>query len=127
MDHPLILLVEDNATIRDAFSILLSDSGYRVLQADSGERALAVSEEQLPDLILLDLGLPDVPGIQLAKTLKSRPSTREVPIVALTGHALDANRDACIAAGCAGYLTKPIDADQLLRRLPEFLEPASAN
>ena len=86
MDHPLILLVEDNAIIRDAFSILLSDSGYRVLQADSGERALAVSEEQLPDLILLDLGLPDVPGIQLARTLKSRPSTREVPIVALTGH-----------------------------------------
>jgi CheY-like chemotaxis protein len=118
---PLILLVEDNETIRNAFTILLEESGYRVIQAGSGEMALQISSGQAPDLILLDLGLPDIGGLEVVRNLKAREATRDIPVVALTGRALETDQEACLAAGCAGYLTKPIDAGHLLRRIPEFL------
>lgn len=118
---PLILLVEDNETIRNAFSILLEESGYRVLQASSGKDAVQLAARDAPDLILLDLGLPDINGLEVTRTLKAREDTRDIPVVALTGRALETDREACLAAGCAGYLTKPINTAELLRRLPEFL------
>lgn len=119
---PLILLVEDNETIRNAFTVLLEESGYRIIQAGSGETALQMSSGQSPDLILLDLGLPDIGGLEVVRTLKAQEATRHIPVVALTGRALETDQEACLAAGCAGYLTKPIDAAHLLRRLPEFLQ-----
>ncbi|CAN5855076.1 response regulator [soil metagenome] len=118
---PLLLLVEDNETIRNAFAILLEESGYAVLQAARGADALRIAGERDPDLILLDLGLPDIGGLQVARTLKSREETRHIPIVALTGRALETDRDACLAAGCTGYLTKPINTEDLLRQVPEFI------
>lgn len=118
---PLLLLVEDNETIRNAFSILLEENGYRVLQAATGREALRSAAEDDPDLILLDLGLPDIGGLQVASTLKAQEETRHIPIVALTGRALETDQDACRAAGCAGYLTKPINTEELLRRVPEYL------
>jgi two-component system cell cycle response regulator DivK len=120
-DKPLILLVEDNETIRNAFSILLEESGYRVTQASSGAEALAVPDREVPDLVLMDLGLPDMNGLEVTRQLKSEKSTREVPVIALTGRALETDQEACLAAGCAGYLSKPINTEQLLRQIPEFL------
>lgn len=122
---PLLLLVEDNETIRNAFAILLEESGYAVLQAATGAEALRMAGEQSPDLILLDLGLPDINGLQVARTLTSREETRRIPIVALTGRALETDQEACLAAGCSGYLTKPINTEELLRRVPEFLRGES--
>lgn len=122
----LLLLVEDNETIRNAFSILLEDSGYRVLQAASGADALRIAAAESPDLVLLDLGLPDIGGLEVARTLTSREETRHIPIVALTGRALETDQDACLAAGCIGYLTKPINTEDLLRQVPEFLGTAPA-
>lgn len=118
---PLLLLVEDNETIRNAFAILLEESGYAVLQAARGADALRIAGERDPDLILLDLGLPDIGGLEVARTLKSREETRHIPIVALTGRALETDQEACLAAGCTGYLTKPINTEDLLRQVPEFL------
>ncbi|CAN5275509.1 response regulator [soil metagenome] len=118
---PLLLLVEDNETIRNAFAILLEESGYAVLQAARGADALRIAGERDPDLILLDLGLPDIGGLQVARTLKSREETRHIPIVALTGRAFETDREACLAAGCTGYLTKPINTEDLLRQVPEFI------
>ncbi|HEV2129884.1 MAG TPA: response regulator [Longimicrobiaceae bacterium] len=117
----LLLLVEDNETIRNAFAILLEESGYAVLQAAKGADALRIAGERRPDLILLDLGLPDIGGLQVARTLKSREETRHIPIVALTGRALETDQEACRAAGCSGYLTKPINTEDLLRQVPEFI------
>ncbi|HEX2093517.1 MAG TPA: response regulator [Longimicrobiaceae bacterium] len=120
---PLILLVEDNEAIRNAFAILLRESGYRVIEVASGSAAIETSATDRPDLILLDLGLPDVGGLEVARALRSREETRETPIVALTGRALETDAEACYAAGCTGYLTKPIDTEQLLRVLPTYLNP----
>lgn len=122
---PTILLVEDNEAIRGAFTILLQESGYRVLAASTGRDAVDTATRELPDLVLLDLGLPDIGGLEVARTLRGRAGTREIPIVALTGRALEVDQEACFAAGCTGYLTKPIDTEQLLRILPTFLEQTS--
>ncbi len=119
--RPSILLVEDNDAIRNAFTILLEESGYRVLQAGSGNVAIQTARSELPDLVILDLGLPDVSGLEVARTLRARPETSAIPIVALTGRALEVDEEACMAAGCSGYLTKPIDTEQLLRLIPTFI------
>jgi len=123
-DPVRILLVEDNETIRRAFAILLEESGYQVLQAGSGREALEVTAKSAPHLVLMDLGLPDMNGLEVTRALKSDPSTRNIAVVAITGRALESDREACRAAGCSGYLTKPIDTQQLLRKIPEFLQIA---
>ncbi|CAN5801017.1 response regulator [soil metagenome] len=116
-----ILLVEDNETIRRAFAILLEESGYDVLQAGSGREALEVSAKRAPHLVLMDLGLPDMNGLEVTRKLKSDPSTSGIVVVAITGRALESDERACREAGCSGYLAKPIDTQQLLSKISEFL------
>ncbi|HUE97404.1 MAG TPA: response regulator [Longimicrobiaceae bacterium] len=122
--RPKILLVEDNETIRNAFGILLEEHGYRVDAAASGGEALEKAASDLPDLILMDLGLPDANGLDVTRRLKADPRTRDALVVALTGRALETDQAACLEAGCAGYLAKPINTAELLRRIPEFLGAA---
>jgi two-component system, cell cycle response regulator DivK len=119
-----ILLVEDNETILEAFSILLTESGYPVIRATSGRDALELAEEHSPGLVLLDLGLPDMSGLDVVRTLKAQEATAGIPVIAITGHALDTDRDACIAAGCDGYVTKPVDTRQLLDLIPTHIVDA---
>jgi two-component system, cell cycle response regulator DivK len=119
-----ILLVEDNETIRRAFAILLEDSGYEVLQAGSGKEALEISAKRSPHLVLMDLGLPDMNGLEVTRALKSDPVTSSIVVVAITGRALESDEQACQAAGCSGYLAKPIDTQQILGKIPEFLNLA---
>ncbi len=118
---PVILLVEDNQTIREAFRVLLEEHGYRVLEAGTGEEALSVAGSHSPDLVLMDLGLPDMGGLEVTRRMKADSRTSGAAVVALTGRALDTDQAACIEAGCAGFLPKPIDTEQLLTRIPEFL------
>ena len=123
-----ILLVEDNETILEAFSVLLTESGYPVIKAASGRDALELAEEHAPGLVLLDLGLPDMNGLEVVRELKAKETTARIPVIAITGHALDTDRDACMAAGCDGYVTKPVDTRQLLDLIPNHIteptEPA---
>lgn len=121
IDSATILLVEDNATIRHAFGILLEESGYRVRFAGSGEEAITLAREEPPDLVLLDLGLPDMNGLEVTRRLMGDARTRRCRVVAITGRALETDRNACLDAGCVGYLTKPVDTASLLRLIPEYL------
>jgi CheY-like chemotaxis protein len=116
-----VLLVEDNEAIRGAFSILLQESGYDVFSAASGAEALEVAGARGPHLILLDLGLPDMSGLDVARALRARDDHRSTPIIALTGRALETDEEACRAAGCTDYLTKPINTEQLLSVLEGYL------
>lgn len=118
-------MVEDNETIRHAFRILLEDSGYAVIEAASGEEALQRAEDGLPDLILLDLGLPDINGLEVARRLRSAERGCDVPMIALTGRALETDEDACLAAGCTAYISKPIDSAGMLRKIGEYFEQRS--
>lgn len=120
-ERPLILLVEDSEPVRDAFSILLEESGYRVAGAADGREALQAVADSPPDLILLDLGLPGVDGIQVVRTLRASPATAAIPVLALTGRDDPATRRACADAGCAAYLVKPFPIQMLLRAVAEHL------
>lgn len=120
-----ILLVEDNETIRQAFRILLEDSGYAVIEAASGEQALKSAGEELPNLILLDLGLPDLNGLEVTRQLRADERTRDIVVIALTGRALETDENACLEAGCTAYLSKPIDSAALLRKIGEFVGDGS--
>jgi len=112
-----ILLVEDSAPIRNAFRILLEDCGYSVTEAECGEEALRLAGEDRPTLILLDLGLPDIDGLEVTRRLRSMDETAATPIIALTGRTLEADSQACIAAGCTTFLSKPIDSSRLLQEI----------
>lgn len=120
-DRPHLLLVEDNETIRGAFTILLEESGYRVSDVATGADALETARRDRPDLVLMDLGLPDLNGLEVTRRLKADPATRSVVIVALTGRALESDAEECLAAGCAGYFAKPVNATELLAALPGYL------
>ena len=116
-----VLLVEDDALLRQAFKILLEDAGYRVFEAGSAGEALDVAEQETPALVVLDMGLPDRPGLDVARELRLREETRDIPIIALTGRVGPQERDACLAAGCTEYHGKPLQPQRLLERLKDLL------
>lgn len=116
-----ILLVEDDSLLRHAFKLLLEDAGYRIHEAGTAHEAIEVARGETPDLVLLDLGLPDAPGLDVARTLRLHEATQDMPIIALTGRVGADEKQQCIEAGCTSYLTKPIEPKLLLRRLSEFL------
>lgn len=115
-----ILLVEDSEAIRHAFGILLRESGYGVTEVGTGREALLAAEESPPDIVLLDLGLPDMMGLSVARELRRRAEMRDVAIVALTGRTLESDRIACTEAGCSGYIPKPVNSAELLKILDEI-------
>ena len=116
-----ILIVEDDDLLRDAFKILLEDAGYQVLEAGTASAAIQVAGERLPALVMLDMGLPDRPGIEVVRALRADPDLHATPIIALTGRVGDEERRACLEAGCDRYLSKPVAPADLLKELPELL------
>lgn len=118
-----ILLVEDDSLLRHAFRLLLEDAGYRIHEAGTAHEAIETARGAPLDLILLDLGLPDAPGLDVARTLRLHESTQDTPIIALTGRVGAQEKRECFEAGCTSYLAKPIEPKELLRRLSEFLKP----
>lgn len=117
-----VLLVEDSEPIRHAFTLLLEDAGYTVLGTGSGREALDLAGLHLPDAVLLDMGLPDIGGLEVVRRLKAEPATRGSAVVAVTGRDEDADRRACLEAGCAAYLVKPVNLQGLLRDLPGYID-----
>ena len=118
---PSILLVEDDPLLRHAFRLLLEDAGYHVHEAATAAEALDLAGRHHPALMLLDLGLPDRPGLEVAQELSSQPEMSGMRIVALTGRAGNREREECLAAGCTHFFTKPIEPRELLRRLPDLI------
>jgi CheY-like chemotaxis protein len=120
-----ILLVEDDPLLRQAFRLLLEDAGYDVREAGTAQQALSSVEASPPQLVLLDLGLPDRPGLEVARELMQRPETRHIRVVALTGKVGARERQECLDAGCSHFLSKPIEPRELLRQLPGLLQPSA--
>jgi CheY-like chemotaxis protein len=109
----LILVVDDNYGGLLLASAVLQREGFRVDSAGSSEEVLERLNAQLPDLILMDVQLPGQDGLSLTRQLKADPATAAIPIVALTAHAMASDRDDALSAGCAGYISKPIDTRTL--------------
>ena len=117
-----ILIVEDNEMNRDVLSRRLVRRGYDVLLALDGPHGLAMAAMHGPDLILMDLGLPEIDGWECTRRLKSDESTRHIPIIALTAHAMVGDRQKALEAGCDEFDTKPIDFVGLLNKMDRLLE-----
>jgi CheY-like chemotaxis protein len=112
--QPLVLLVEDANFNQRAARMTLESGGYDVIDAEEGSKAILLAKHHTPDLVVLDLGLPDIDGLAVANDLKGDDSTREIPILVCSADARQETIDACIQAGCSEYLVKPFSADDLL-------------
>jgi two-component system cell cycle response regulator DivK len=118
-DLPLVLIVDDNDRNRKLAVDVLRLARFRTLEAVTAAEAIALASEHLPDVILMDLRLPDLDGTEAARALRAEPRTSRIPLVAVTALPLDARDDWLVAAGFAGYIVKPIDIDEfpdLVRR-----------
>ena len=116
-----ILIVEDVEFNVELLIQLLEDK-YELLTANDGAAALVLLETQLPDLILMDISLPVLDGLETTRRIKARPELRHIPVIALTAHAMQGDEDKVRAAGCDDYLTKPLDETVLWNKLAQFLE-----
>ena len=116
-----IMVVEDNEPSRDALCRRLERRGYQVLPAVDGEEAVAMGRVRLPDLILMDLGLPGIDGWEATRRLKSDAVTRHIPLIVLSAHAMSNDRDMALAAGGDDFDSKPIRFDQLMVKIEALL------
>jgi CheY-like chemotaxis protein len=117
-----ILLVEDNEMNRDMLSRRLVRSGYEVLLAMDGGEGLAKARAESPDLILMDMSLPGIDGWEATRQLKAEPGTREIPVIALTAHAMTGDRQKALSAGCDDFDTKPVELPRLLTKIEALLQ-----
>jgi CheY-like chemotaxis protein len=116
-----VLIVEDNELSRDALSRRLQRRGYEIAIAGDGEQAVSVAHGTMPDLILMDLGLPGVDGWAATKQLKGDTATRHIPIIVLSAHAMSSDRELALAAGGDDFDTKPVRFPQLLAKIERLL------
>ena len=121
-----ILVVEDNEPSRDALTRRLERRGYSVLVAADGERAVSVARSEMPDLVLMDLGLPVIDGWEATRRLKGDEATRGIPIIVLSAHAMTNDRELALAAGGDEFDTKPIRFQQLLEKIESLLASGPA-
>ncbi len=121
-----ILYVEDNPQNMRLVRKILMSVGYEVLEATEGLTGVAVAARECPDLILMDVNLPDINGLEATARLKASPQLSWIPIIALTANAMHGDREHCIAAGCDGYLAKPVMKNELLTTVAAFLNQGVA-
>lgn len=122
IDPKKVLYVEDTFENRMLIRRILQADGFTVLEAESARHALQVLETETPDLILMDINMPDMDGYTLTQQLREIPRLGQIPIIALTANVMRGDRERTLAAGCDGYIQKPIDVDTFSDQLNRYLE-----
>jgi len=117
-----ILIVEDNDKNMKLFRDVLIAKGYRTLEATTGEQAVALAAERSPDLVLMDIQLPDIDGVEALGRLRADGRTVSLPVLALTAQAMDGDRERFLAAGFDGYLSKPVDIAEFIATVNTYCE-----
>jgi two-component system, cell cycle response regulator DivK len=121
-----VLLVEDNEDNLVVYRTILEHVGYAVLEARDGEEGVATARARRPDLILMDISIPKMDGWEATQRLKADAETSAIPIIALTAHALEEDRQKAAAAGCDGYLAKPVEPRRVVQEVERFVGPATS-
>jgi CheY-like chemotaxis protein len=119
---PRLLVVEDNEENRDALSRRLQRRGFEVLIAVDGKSGVETAKTEKPDLILMDMNMPELDGWEATRQIKAEETTRDLPVIGLTAHAMPGDRERAIEAGCADYHTKPVDFPKLLAQIEAILQ-----
>ncbi len=122
MSQPNRILIEDNPDNLELVRFLLEQAGFQVVSAVDGLEGLEKARSQRPDLILLDMSLPELDGWHLAKQLKDTEATAGIPIVALTAHTLPGDRRRALEAGCDGFISKPLNVARFASQIKEYLK-----
>lgn len=117
-----ILIVEDDPLNLKFFRDVLQANGFEILEAKSGVEGLALARKEHPDLIVMDIQLPGMDGLTAADSLKKDENTREIPVLAISGYAIEGDREHVLARGVDGYLPKPVNIDDLLENIRQLLE-----
>lgn len=121
-----ILLVEDNEFNRDMLSRRLTRKGFKILIAEDGTSGLRMARESMPDLILMDVSLPDIDGLEITRQLKADAQMRRIPIIVITAHAMVGDRQQSLEAGADDYHIKPVDLSTLLNQIQALLPHTAA-
>ena len=117
-----VLVVEDNDLNMKLFNDLLSAHGYNVLQASTGPKALELAKEHTPDLILMDIQLPEISGLDVTKTIKQDESLKSIPVIAVTAFAMKGDEERIRAGGCEDYIAKPISVGTFVEKVKRYLD-----
>jgi len=123
---PKILIVEDNEENRDSLSRRLQRRGFAVIIAEDGKAGVAMAQSEKPDLILMDMNMPELDGWEATRHLKAAAETKDLPVIALTAHAMSGDRDRALEVGCADYHTKPVEFPKLLAQIEALLQNKTA-
>lgn len=127
MENKTILVVEDDELNRKLVRTLLQVSKYNVLEAMDAEKGIQLAREHHPDLILMDIQLPGMDGLKATQIIKGDPDLKEIPVVALTAFAMQGDEEKALAAGCNGYITKPINTREFHSKIKAFYNPSDGN
>ncbi|OGQ94225.1 MAG: two-component system response regulator [Deltaproteobacteria bacterium RIFOXYD12_FULL_57_12] len=119
---PLILIVEDNRDSRELLVKVLSARGYRIAEAVDGEEALQQIAAERPALVLMDISIPKIDGLEVTRIVKGQEHLKDIPIIALTAHAMKGDREKAMQAGCDGYIPKPINVRELPEQIKAFMK-----
>jgi CheY-like chemotaxis protein len=125
MSQKRILIIEDNLLNLELATDLLAANGYMIFSTQTAEEGLRLARELLPDLVLMDFSLPGMDGLTATKNLKADPATRHLAVVGLTANAMKGDEELALAAGCDGYLTKPIDTRTFIAAVTKFITAAN--
>jgi CheY-like chemotaxis protein len=118
---PRILIVEDNPENRDALSRRLQRRGFEVIMAVDGKAGVEMARTEKPDLILMDMNMPELDGWEATRQIKAAEESRSIPVIALTAHAMAGDRERALQAGCTDYHTKPVELPKLLAQIESIL------
>ena len=119
---PKILIVEDNEENSDSLSRRLQRRGFAVVTAADGRAGVAATQSEKPDLVLMDMNMPEMDGWEATRQIKAAPETAGLPVIALTAHAMSGDRERALKTGCADYHTKPVEFSKLLAQIEALLQ-----
>jgi two-component system cell cycle response regulator DivK len=115
------LIIEDDDNNMELISIILESNGYQYIKAETGQKGIDLAIEKLPDFIILDIQLPDMNGLEVLKRIRASKADGSIPIIAMTSYAMSGDREKLLAAGCNGYIEKPIDPEKVMGQIQSIL------
>ena len=115
------LIIEDDDNNMELISFILKANGYKFIQAETGQKGINLALEQAPDFIILDIQLPDMNGLEVLKKIRSSKVDGKIPVIAMTSFAMSGDREKILAAGCNGYIEKPIEPKMVMAQIQEII------